>query len=240
MADRNEPTVVVLGADGGRLGWRAGSATASYADRGYRCVSFGVPTGERGESEWKIPGMTGDRVVRENRLDESGSAVKNRGSEGHFFEMGDYPRVRNWQDVVEPVNEFREHRPAIVLTHGFEDPYNMDHPPTNHRTLEARVGAQESGCRAQGKGSRAEPRRSSSSSRTIRSDAISGTPVPFEITSIGKRKRNGRGVDGRPGTPCEVLDGRGRTPGGRASVRPGQAPHPVRGSVPTHLSASDG
>ena len=144
--------------------------------------------------------MTGERVVRETGLAESGRAAKNRGSQGPFFYMGDYPRVRNGQDIVEPVNEFREHRPAIVLTHGFEDPYNMDHPPTNHGTREAGVCAEESGYPAEGKGSRDEP-------------------VPFEITSIGERKRNGHGVDGRPATPCEVLFGRGRTPGGRASVR---------------------
>lgn len=89
--------------------------------------------------------MTGERVVR-----ETGSA-KNRGSQGPFFYMGDYPRVRNGQDIVEPVNEFREHRPAIVLTHGFEDPYNMDHPPANHGTLEARACAEESGSPAEGK-----------------------------------------------------------------------------------------
>ena len=97
------------------------------------------PNGERGEWERKIPGMTGERVVREDRLADSGRAFKNRGSEGPFFDMGDYPRVRNEQDVVEPVNEFRKHRPAIVLTHGFEDPYNTDHPPANHGTPEAGV-----------------------------------------------------------------------------------------------------
>ena len=118
--------------------------------------------------------MTGERVVREDRLADSGRAFKNRGSEGPFFDMGDYPRVRNEQDVVEPVNEFRKHRPAIVLTHGFEDPYNTDHPPANHGIWEARVCAEESGYPVEGKGGRDEPRRSSSSSRTIRSNAISG------------------------------------------------------------------
>jgi 4-oxalomesaconate hydratase len=88
--------------------------------------------------------------------------------------MGDYPGVRNGQDLVEPVNAFREHRPAIVLTHGFEDPYHMDHQPANQGTLEARMCAEESGYPAEGKGSRDEPRHSSSSSRTIPGNAISG------------------------------------------------------------------
>lgn len=120
------------------------------------------------------PGHDGGEGGQRNRLAESGHAAKNRGSQGPFFYMGDYPRVPNGQDIVEPVNEFREHRRAIVLTHGFEDPYNMDHPPANHGTLEARLCAEESGCPAEGKGSRDEPRRSSSSSRTIRCNAISG------------------------------------------------------------------
>jgi 4-oxalomesaconate hydratase len=101
---------------------------------------------------------------------------------------------------VEPVNEFREHRPAIVLTHGFEDPYNMDHPPANHGTLEARVCAEEPGCPAEGKGSRVEPRRSSSSSRTIRSNAIparrcrlksrrSGSASAMAVESMAARRR---------------------------------------------------
>ena len=85
------------------------------------------------------PGHDGGEGGQRNRRAESGRAAKNRGSQGPFFYMGDYPKVRNGQDIVEPVNEFREHRPAIVLTHGFEDPYNRDHPPANHGTLEAGV-----------------------------------------------------------------------------------------------------
>jgi 4-oxalomesaconate hydratase len=98
--------------------------------------------------------------------------------------MGDYP-VRNGQDVVELVNEFREHRPAMVLTHGFEDLYNMDHPPASHGTLTARVCGEESGYPAEGKGSRDEPRRSSWSSRTIRSNAISGGRCRLKLRRSG-------------------------------------------------------
>jgi hypothetical protein len=118
--------------------------------------------------------MTGERVVTENRLAGSGRVAKNRGSEGHFFEMGDYPRVRDRQEVVEPVNELGEHRPAIVLTHGFEDPYNMDHPPASHGTLEAACARRSRAIRLRGKEAETTPRRSSSSSRTSRSNAISG------------------------------------------------------------------
>jgi 4-oxalomesaconate hydratase len=159
--------------------------------------------------------MTGERVVTENRFAGSGRAAKNRGREGHFFDICDYPRVRNGPDVVEPVNELGEHRPAIVLTHGFEDPYNMDHPPANHGTLEARVCAEESGYPAEGKGSRDDTPPVVILEPHEPEQCHFGSPVRFEITSIGERKRNGHGVDGCPATPCEYA-----TDAGRSSERP--------------------
>jgi 4-oxalomesaconate hydratase len=143
-------------------------------------------------------------VVTENRLAGSGRAAKNRASEVHFFDMRDYLRVRNGQDVVEPVNELGEHRPAIVVTHGFEDPYNMDHPPANHGTLEARVCAEESGYPAEGKGSPDDASPVVILEPHEPEQCHFGSPVRFEITSIGERHR----VDGRPARPCEVLYGR--------------------------------
>lgn len=150
--------------------------------------------------------MTEDRVT-ENRLAESGRAARNRGSQGHSFDTRDYPRVPNEQDVVEAVNEFRDDRPAIVLTHGFKDPYNMDHPLANEGTLK-RVCAEEPGCASEGQGSRddappaviLEPHQSERCHYR--------PPALFEITSIGERKRDAHGVDGRPVTPCEVPDER--------------------------------
>jgi LmbE family N-acetylglucosaminyl deacetylase len=47
--------------------------------------------------------------------------------------------------ILELVKEFREHKPAIVLTHSFADPYNMDHPMANDLTMKARVYSQAAG-----------------------------------------------------------------------------------------------
>jgi 4-oxalomesaconate hydratase len=74
------------------------------------------------------------------------------GAEIRFFDMGDYPIVPTSEKIVELVNEFREHKPEIVLTHSFQDPYNPDHPMANDLTLKARVYAQASGYPAKGKG----------------------------------------------------------------------------------------
>jgi 4-oxalomesaconate hydratase len=94
--------------------------------------------------------------VKENRRAESTSAAGFLGAEIRFFDMGDYPIKPTDEGVVELVNEFREHRPSMVLTHSFADPYNMDHPMANDLTLKARVYAQAAGYPAKGKGSQME------------------------------------------------------------------------------------
>lgn len=150
-------TVLCISAHAADFVWRAGGAIALYAERGYRvrilCLSFG----ERGESErlWKIPGMTVERV-KEDRLAESTKAAKILGAEIRFFDMGDYPIKPSDEDMHELVNEFREVKPSIVLTHSFADPYNMDHALANSITLQARVYAQAAGYPAKGKGSQAD------------------------------------------------------------------------------------
>lgn len=153
MAEEKK-TVLVFSAHAADFVWRAGGAIALYADRGYRVRIICLSYGERGESErlWKIPGMTVEKV-KEDRLAESGRAAQLLGAEIRFFDMGDYPIVPKEEDMVELVNEYREHKPAIVLTHSFEDPYNMDHPMCNDLSLKARVYAQASGYPAKGKGS---------------------------------------------------------------------------------------
>ena len=130
--------------------------------------------GERGESERKIPGMKGERVVKEIGGPNRAAPPRTEAARAPFSTWAIIRGFADGQDIVESVNEFREHRPAIVLTHGFEDPYNKDHPPANHGMQQVRVWAEESGCPAERKGGRDEPRPSSSSSRTIWNNAISG------------------------------------------------------------------
>jgi 4-oxalomesaconate hydratase len=146
-------TVLVVSAHAADFVWRAAGAMALYAERGYRVRVLCLSYGERGESErlWKIPGMTVGRV-KVDRYQESSRAAEILGAEIRFFDMGDYPIVPTEEKIVELVNEFREHKPEIVLTHSFQDPYNPDHPMANDLTLKARVYAQASGYPAKGKG----------------------------------------------------------------------------------------
>ncbi|HEX6463574.1 MAG TPA: PIG-L deacetylase family protein [Vicinamibacterales bacterium] len=142
MAD----TVLVFSAHAADFVWRAGGAIALYASRGSRvrilCLSFG----ERGESPgaWKQPGMTIERV-KEIRRAESERAAGLLGAEIRFLDAGDYP-LRGSDALGETlVQEYRTCRPAIVLTHSDNDPYNPDHPMANRLSLDARVFAQAEG-----------------------------------------------------------------------------------------------
>ena len=146
-------TVLVVSAHAADFVWRAGGAIALYAERGYHVHILCLSYGERGESErlWKIPGMTVDRV-KEDRHQESSRAAAILGATIRFFDMGDYPIVPTEEKIVGMVDEFREHKPEIVLTHSYEDPYNPDHPLACDLTLKARVYAQASGYPAKGKG----------------------------------------------------------------------------------------
>jgi 4-oxalomesaconate hydratase len=145
--------VLVVSAHAADFVWRAGGAIAHYAERGYKVRILCLSYGERGESErlWKIHGMTVEQV-KQDRHAESSRAAEILGAEIRFFDMGDYPIVPTQEKIVEMVNEFRLHKPEIVLTHSFEDPYNPDHPMANDLTLKARIYAQAAGYPAAGKG----------------------------------------------------------------------------------------
>jgi|SRR5579862_5752674 len=148
-----QKTALVISAHAADFVWRAGGAIALYSGRGYQVRIVCLSYGERGESErlWKIPGMTLDRV-KQDRLAEASRAAGILGAEIRFLDMGDYPIIPTEEKMVELVNEFREHKPEIVLTHSFEDPYNPDHPMANDLTLKARVYAQAAGYPAKGQG----------------------------------------------------------------------------------------
>ena len=145
--------MLVVSAHAADFVWRAAGAIALYSSRGYGVRILCLSYGERGESErlWKLPEMTVEKVKRD-RHTESSRAAEILGAEIRFFDMGDYPIVPTQEKIVELVNEFRLNKPEIVLTHGFEDPYNPDHPMASDLTLKARVYAQASGYPAAGKG----------------------------------------------------------------------------------------
>jgi 4-oxalomesaconate hydratase len=140
------PSVLVFSAHAADFVWRAGGAIALYVARGYRVRILCLSYGERGESQgaWKEPGMTIERVKTIRRA-ESERAAGLLGAEVRFFDAGDYP-LRASDELVEGlVQEYRACRPAFVLTHSYDDPYNPDHPAANQLSLHARVYAQAEG-----------------------------------------------------------------------------------------------
>jgi 4-oxalomesaconate hydratase len=137
---------LVITAHPGDFVWRAGGAIALHAKRGYAmkivCLSFG----ERGESQfaWKKAGVS-LADVKAGRRDEAQRAAEILGAEIEFLDAGDYP-LRITEAILERVIDiYRESRPAFVLTHALEDPYNFDHPLAAHLAQEARIIAQAAG-----------------------------------------------------------------------------------------------
>lgn len=144
-------TMLVFSAHAADFVWRAGGAIALHSTRGWRVRILCLSYGERGESPgaWKQPGMTVERV-KEIRRGESERAAELLGAEVRFLDAGDYP-LRGSDALVESlVHEYRNCRPAIVLTHSYSDPYNPDHPMANRLSLDARVIAQAEGYPLQG------------------------------------------------------------------------------------------
>jgi 4-oxalomesaconate hydratase len=141
-----QKSALIVTAHPGDFVWRAGGAIALHAQKGYRvkiaCLSFG----ERGESQfaWKTPGVK-IADVKAQRKDEAVRAADILGAEIEFFDAGDYPLKVTAEMLDRLVDMFHEIKPAFVLTHALEDPYNFDHPGAAHLAQEARIIAQAAG-----------------------------------------------------------------------------------------------
>jgi 4-oxalomesaconate hydratase len=137
---------LVITAHPGDFVWRAGGAIALHAHKGYRmkivCLSFG----ERGESQfaWKKAGVS-LAEVKAGRREEAERAARILGAEIEFFDAGDYPLRTTPEMLDRTVDIYRELKPAFVLTHALEDPYNFDHPVAARFAQEARIIAQAAG-----------------------------------------------------------------------------------------------
>ena len=141
-----QKTALIITAHPGDFVWRAGGAIALHARKGYRvkilCLSFG----ERGESQfaWKASGVKMEDV-KAQRKDEAQRAGEILGADIEFFDAGDYPLRTTPGMLDRAVDVFHELKPAFVLTHALEDPYNFDHPVAAHFAQEARIIAQAAG-----------------------------------------------------------------------------------------------
>lgn len=137
---------LVITAHPGDFVWRAGGAIALHARKGYRMKIVCLSLGERGESQfaWKKAGVKLEDV-KAQRKEEANQAAAILGAEIEHFDLPDYP-LRVTEAVLDRVVDiYREVKPAFVLTHALEDPYNFDHPMAAHLAQEARVVAQAAG-----------------------------------------------------------------------------------------------
>jgi 4-oxalomesaconate hydratase len=147
MSEAAKQHGLVVSAHSADFVWRAGGAIALYAQKGWHirivCLSFG----ERGESQklWKDSAMTVERV-KSARREEAVQAASILGVDDIvFFDLGDYPLRTNLQALDRLADIYQELRPAWVLTHSLEDPYNFDHPEATRFAQEARIVAQAHG-----------------------------------------------------------------------------------------------
>jgi 4-oxalomesaconate hydratase len=137
---------LVITAHPGDFVWRAGGAIALHAAKGYRVKILCLSYGERGESQfaWKKAGIKMSDVKAQRR-DEAERAAHTLGAEIEFFDAGDYP-LRTTADMLDrTIDMFHNLKPAFVLSHSLEDPYNVDHPEATRFAQEARIIAQAAG-----------------------------------------------------------------------------------------------
>jgi 4-oxalomesaconate hydratase len=141
-----EKSALVVSAHSADFVWRAGGAIALHAERGFKVQIVCLSYGERGESAklWRKGNMTLE-AVKAARREEAQKAAEILGAQVAFWDLGDYPMRITDETVFRLADVYRALRPAFVLTHSLEDPYNFDHPLAAHLAQEARIVAQAHG-----------------------------------------------------------------------------------------------
>lgn len=144
MSDR---TALVVSAHSADFVWRAGGAIALHADDGVDVTVVCLSYGERGESAklWRQDGMTLDKVKAERRKEAEAAAGALGVADIQFWDLGDYPIELSQDSLFRLADLCRKVRPAFMLTHSREDPYNRDHPLVSQFAQEARIVAQAHG-----------------------------------------------------------------------------------------------
>lgn len=144
MADR---TALVVSAHSADFVWRAGGAIALHAGEGVDVTVVCLSYGERGESAklWRQDGMTLDKVKAERRKEAEAAAGALGVADIQFWDLGDYPIELSRESLFRLADLCRKVRPAFMLTHSREDPYNRDHPLVSQFAQEARIVAQAHG-----------------------------------------------------------------------------------------------
>ncbi|MBO6716960.1 MAG: PIG-L family deacetylase [Rhizobiaceae bacterium] len=142
-----EKTALVVSAHSADFVWRAGGAIALHAEEGVDVTVVCLSFGERGESAklWRQDGMTLETVKAERQKEAEAAAQALGVADIQFWDLGDYPIELDQDSLFRLADLCRQVRPAFMLTHSKEDPYNRDHPLVSQFAQEARIIAQAHG-----------------------------------------------------------------------------------------------
>lgn len=130
MKKTERTSLLVISAHAADYVWRAGGVIAKYVKKGRKVQIIALSYGERGESAelWK-QGKTLDEVKKARR-EESSKAASILGAQVDFLDWDDYPIVISDERLMELVKLLRKYQPENIVTHGRNDPFNMDHETT--------------------------------------------------------------------------------------------------------------
>jgi 4-oxalomesaconate hydratase len=140
-------TALVVSAHSADFVWRAGGAIALHAEQGIAVTVVCLSYGERGESAklWRQEGMTLERGKSERHKEAEAAGRALGVADLQFWDLGDYPIALPNDALFRLADLYRAVRPAFVLTHSREDPYNRDHPAVSEFAQHARIIAQAHG-----------------------------------------------------------------------------------------------
>jgi 4-oxalomesaconate hydratase len=133
------PRVLAFSAHAADYCSRTGATLAKYARAGSPVRVVALTYGERGESGelWRArPDLTIDQVKAIRRT-ESEASAQALGVEIRFLDWNDYPLFIGEERLLALVDEIREFRPDIVLTHWRSDELNQDHQYTAEAVIRA-------------------------------------------------------------------------------------------------------
>ena len=134
-----KPRVLAFSAHAADFCSRSGGTLAKYAQRGSAVRVVALTFGERGESGelWRSsPELTVDEVKAIRRR-EAEAAASVLGVEIRFLDWNDYPLFIGEERLLHLVDEIREFRPDVVLTHWRHDELNQDHQYTAEAVIRA-------------------------------------------------------------------------------------------------------
>jgi 4-oxalomesaconate hydratase len=120
--------LLVIGAHSADFVWRAGGAIAVTTANGGTARVIALSYGERGESGelWKEPGQT-EENVKKIRHGEAERAAGHLGADFVGLDLGDYPLDVDKAGLERIVEQIRDFKPDVLVTHTDKDPFNPDH-----------------------------------------------------------------------------------------------------------------